>query len=115
MKEGGLGETYNIGGGGEMDNLSVVKMICRHLDDILGPLPDGSPRESLITFVRDRPGHDRRYAVDSSKIRRDTGWTPEEDFITGLLKTVKWYLDNEGWVNQVKTGEYLEWIKTHYG
>ena len=95
VERGAVGETYNVGGRQERTNLHVVKTICRLLDE-MAPSPKG-PRERLITFVADRPGHDRRYAIDASKIERALGWTPTHDFETGLAKTVKWFLDNKPW------------------
>jgi len=115
MKKGEIGETYNIGGKSEMENTKVVEMICDYLDVIIGKRPNREKRRSLISFVTDRPGHDRRYAIDSNKITSQLGWMPLESFETGLLKTIKWYLANEQWVNSVQSGEYLNWIKQHYG
>jgi dTDP-glucose 4,6-dehydratase len=113
MKHGRTGETYNIGGNNEMQNIRVVELICDILDE-LRPRENGSYRD-LITFVKDRPGHDRRYAIDASKIMSELRWRPEESFETGIRKTVEWYLDNQEWVRRVKSGEYLSWIKEHYG
>jgi dTDP-glucose 4,6-dehydratase len=113
MKHGRIGETYNIGGHNEMQNIRVVELICDILDE-LRPGNRGSYRD-LITFVKDRPGHDRRYAIDASKIKNELKWLPEESFETGIRKTVRWYLDNQEWVRRVKSGEYLAWIKEHYG
>ena len=90
-------------------------MICDYLDVIVGKRPNRESRRGLITFVADRPGHDRRYAIDSNKICSQLGWMPVESFETGLLKTIKWYLENDAWVNNVRSGEYLTWIKEHYG
>lgn len=104
---------YNIGGNNEVENIDLVEMICDILDG-LQKLKDRRPRRELITFVKDRPGHDRRYAIDSSKLKRDLGWTPEESFETGIRKTVKWYLDNQEWIDRVRTGEYRSWIREHY-
>lgn len=112
MRYGRLGETYNIGGNDEMENIRVVEMICDIMDELR---PNGKPHRELIKFIKDRPGHDRRYAMDTTKIRRELGWQPEESFKSGLLKTVRWYLDNQKWVEGVKSGEYLRWIKEHYG
>lgn len=114
LQNGGDGQVYNVGGRNEMQNINVVLMICRALDDMAGALPGGAPRESLITYVKDRPGHDRRYAIDCSKIERDLRWVPVESFETGLEKTIRWYLEQPEWVKQVRTGEYLQWIKEHY-
>lgn len=105
--EGKLGETYNIGGHNEMTNLSVVSNICSTLDDVK-PLSDGSSYTKLITFVEDRPGHDRRYAIDASKIHQDLGWYPEENFETGLRKCVLWYLNNSNWYQEILDGTYQQ-------
>jgi len=105
MTKGKLGETYNIGGNCEMQNIEIVKAICSILDK-LRPKPDGSKYDSQITFVKDRPGHDRRYAIDASKIKRELRWEPKETFETGIRKTVKWYLENTEWVNDIITGKY---------
>ena len=114
MKHGKKGETYNIGGDNGMENIKVVEMVC----DILGEIQDGDDnrlRRELITFVKDRPGHDRRYAIDFAKLKRELGWVPEESFETGIRITIQWYLDNREWITRVKTGEYQSWIKEHYG
>jgi dTDP-glucose 4,6-dehydratase len=100
------GETYNVGGRNERTNLSLVHTLCDLLDELAPPLPDGAPRRSLISFVKDRPGHDRRYAIDASKIERDLGWTPRHGFEEGIRKTVRWYLDHRGWCDRIKTGSY---------
>jgi len=113
MKKGKKGETYNIGGNCEMKNIDVVKSICDLIDKIT-PESDGKSRQQLITFVKDRPGHDLRYAIDSAKLQKELGWTPAESFETGIQKTIQWYIDNKEWVNRVKSGEYLSWIKQHY-
>jgi dTDP-glucose 4,6-dehydratase len=105
LEEGRVGETYNVGGNAERDNLTVVKAICSILD-ARALLPGNKPRESLITFVKDRPGHDRRYAIDSSKLQTELGWKPSETFESGIEATVRWYLDNETWVNGVLDGSY---------
>ena len=114
MKKGRHGETYNIGGNCEKENIVVVEMICDLLDDMAGALGTG-PRKDCITFVKDRPGHDRRYAIDSSKLQNTLKWTPEESFETGLRKTITWYMENRTWVDRVKSGAYLSWIEEHYG
>jgi dTDP-glucose 4,6-dehydratase len=105
VTQGTIGETYNIGGHNEKQNIEVVKTICTILDE-LKPPTNGQPYESLITFVKDRPGHDQRYAIDASKIEDTLGWTPEESFESGISKTVKWYLDNLDWCRRVQDGSY---------
>jgi dTDP-glucose 4,6-dehydratase len=112
LQQSQLGETYNIGGNNEQNNLTVVGKICDILDE-LAPQA-GLSRSSLLHFVTDRPGHDRRYAIDCSKIKRDLGWEPKENFESGLLKTIQWYLDNPNWVEQVLSGSYRNWIETNY-
>ncbi|MEA5569924.1 dTDP-glucose 4,6-dehydratase [Calothrix sp. UHCC 0171] len=112
LQQSQLGETYNIGGNNEQNNLTVVGKICEILDQ-LAPQA-GLSRSSLLTFVKDRPGHDRRYAIDCSKIKRDLGWEPKENFESGLLKTIQWYLDNPVWVEQVLSGSYRQWIEKNY-
>ena len=114
LEGGKLGETYNIGGNQEKTNLSVVQNICAHLD-ALRPRADGSSYARQITFVKDRPGHDRRYAIDASKIRLELGWEPKETFESGLKKTIEWYLDNPAWVEHVTSGTYRQWIQKQYG
>ncbi len=114
MQNGKRGETYNIGGRCERANLDTVKLICDLLDEML-PANDGRPRSELITFVKDRPGHDFRYAIDCAKLETELGWAPEETFESGIRKTIQWYLDNKDWVERVKSGEYLAWVKQHYG
>jgi dTDP-glucose 4,6-dehydratase len=113
MQSGTRGETYNIGGASEMENIVIVQMICDILDDLLSPA-DGAPRRSLITFVKDRPGHDRRYAIDFSKLNRALGWQPQESFATGLRKTIRWYLEHQTWTERIKTGAYQSWISEQY-
>jgi dTDP-glucose 4,6-dehydratase len=112
LSSGRPGETYNIGGWNEKPNIQIVQMVCDLVDE-LSPLP-GTSRRDLITFVNDRPGHDRRYAIDARKIERELGWKPKETFESGLRKTVRWYLDNGEWVRNVTSGSYREWIATHY-
>ena len=105
LENGKLGEVYNVGGHNEMANLNVVKTICKLLDEMTPDAPH-KPHESLITFVKDRPGHDRRYAIDAGKLQRKLGWKPEETFETGIRKTIQWYLDNREWVQRVSSGDY---------
>ncbi|MDH6059026.1 dTDP-glucose 4,6-dehydratase [Chrysosporum bergii ANA360D] len=112
LQQGKIGETYNIGGLNEQTNLQVVEKICAILDQ-LAPKPEYK-YSALITFVKDRPGHDRRYAVNCHKITDELGWKPEENFDSGLLKTVQWYLNNSDWVNQVRSGEHKYWLKENY-
>ncbi len=112
LKQGCVGETYNIGGLNEQTNLAVVEKICAIVDDLV---PTDFKRSSLLTFIKDRPGHDRRYAIDCGKINRDLGWQPKENFDSGLLKTVQWYLNNSAWVDSVRTGAYQNWINQNYG
>lgn len=114
MKRGQRGETYNIGGRAEMENITIVEMICDLLDEIAEPPPQRSRRD-LIVFVTDRPGHDRRYAIDFKKLQRELQWMPQETFATGLRKTVDWYLRNGRWLTQVRSGAYREWLVEHYG
>jgi dTDP-glucose 4,6-dehydratase len=113
LDKGRIGETYNIGGNSERRNLDVVNTICDILDELQPDATLGS-RRNLITFVTDRPGHDRRYAIDASKISRELGWQPAEKFDTGLRKTVTWYLQHDTWVENVRTGEYMDWIRKNY-
>lgn len=110
-----VGETYNIGGHNEQKNIDVVKAICELLEELAPNKPKGVVHfRDLITYVKDRPGHDLRYAIDASKIGADLGWTPQETFATGLRKTVQWYLDNQEWVQHVQSGEYQNWINKQY-
>ena len=113
VTEGVIGETYNIGGHNEKQNIEVVKTICKILDE-LKPQANAQPYEALITYVKDRPGHDLRYAIDASKISQELGWEPEETFETGIRKTVEWYLSNSDWVAHVKSGDYKTWINKQY-
>ena len=114
LEHGRVGETYNIGGNGGKTNVEVVETICGLLDRLY-PDSRNKPHASLITFVKDRPGHDRRYAIDSSKIKRELGWKPGETFENGLKKTIRWYIENNKWVGSIKTGSYREWIDQNYG
>lgn len=114
LEAGQPGETYNIGGWNEMPNIEIVHRLCELLDE-LHPKADGSSYKIQISHVRDRPGHDRRYAIDASKIERELGWRPVETFETGLRKTIYWYLNNLDWVARVQSGEYLDWVNQQYG
>ena len=113
LAKGKLGETYNIGGWNEKPNIEVVKTICQILDE-LKPRADGKSYAEQITFVKDRPGHDRRYAIDASKVERELGWRPAETFDTGIRKTVQWYLNNPVWVEGVVSGSYRDWLQKQY-
>ena len=113
LEAGRLGETYNIGGWNEKANLEVVHTLCAILDE-LSPRADGQAYKEQITYVKDRPGHDRRYAIDATKIEREMGWKPAETFETGIRKTVQWYLDNQGWVQNVTSGAYQNWVGKQY-
>lgn len=108
--KGASGRTYNVGGNNEIDNMKLVKMICRVMDELLG----GGPREELITFVKDRPGHDRRYAIDASYIRNELGWEPSLTFEEGLRQTIQWYLDNNDWLENCITGQYQQYYEKMY-
>lgn len=110
---GRVGETYNIGGNNQKPNVDVVETICSLMDE-LSPNDPVVPHRQLITFVQDRPGHDRRYAIDTTKIEQELGWKPRETFETGLRKTVRWYLDHMEWVTEVTSGAYRQWIATQY-
>ena len=114
LEAGRVGETYNIGGWNEKSNLEVVNTLIEILDQET-PRADGLSYREQITYVKDRPGHDRRYAIDASKIERELGWKPKETFETGIRKTVRWYLDNKEWVEHVTTGSYRDWMKQQYG
>lgn len=114
LEAGALGETYNIGGRNEKSNLDVAHAICAILDDVK-PRVDGKSYAAQITFVRDRPGHDRRYAIDAAKIERELGWNPAETFETGIRKTVIWYLENSRWVENATSGAYRDWMSKQYG
>jgi dTDP-glucose 4,6-dehydratase len=115
LQRGEPGRTYNVGGRSEKTNLEVVREICARVDRLAPPLPDGRPRADLITMVKDRPGHDRRYAIDDGRIAGELGWAPEESFETGLDKTIQWYLDHAEWVAQVRSGAYQSWMREQYG
>ena len=111
LARGRVGETYNIGGQNELKNLDVVNAICSVLDELQ---PQAHPRSKLITYVTDRPGHDRRYAMNISKIQSELGWLPRETFETGIRKTIQWYLDNPAWIQSVTSGAYRQWMATQY-
>ena len=113
LEEGQLGETYNVGGSNEKTNLDVVEALCKILDE-LKPKKDGSKYATQITYVKDRPGHDKRYAIDATKLQSKLGWMPQETFESGIRKTVKWYLGNQDWVGRVRSGEYQHWIDKQY-
>jgi len=113
LARGRVGETYNVGGRSEKPNLEIVGTICRLLDQLRPGDPE-VPHQKLITFVRDRPGHDRRYAMNTDKIERELGWHPQETFDTGMEKTVRWYLEHDEWVRDVTSGSYRQWIARHY-
>ena len=115
VTEAEVGETYNIGGHNEQQNIDVVKAICNLLEELAPNKPEGIANyQDLITYVKDRPGHDLRYAIDASKIKKDLGWVPVETFESGLRKTVEWYLANQEWVKHVQSGEYQNWVQNQY-
>ncbi|AVH37482.1 dTDP-glucose 4,6-dehydratase [Pseudomonas monteilii] len=113
LEAGTTGEVYNVGGWNEKPNLEIVNRVCALLDE-LRPRADGKPYAEQITYVTDRPGHDRRYAIDARKLERELGWKPAETFETGIRKTVAWYLDNQEWVQNVQSGSYREWVEKNY-
>ncbi len=113
LTKGRVGQTYNIGGKAERNNLFIVNKICEILDD-LRPRSDGKSYKEQITFVKDRLGHDLRYAINCSKIEKELGWKPKHNFEDGLKETIQWYLDNEGWVRNIQSGEYQKWIERNY-
>jgi dTDP-glucose 4,6-dehydratase len=113
MKGGTRGEVYTVGGRCEMTNTDVIGMICDILDEQV-PMPGTGSRRDQIVFVPDRPGHDRRYAIDCTKLETELGWAPRESFDTGIRRTIDWYIQNKGWVDRVRSGEYLTWVETHY-
>jgi dTDP-glucose 4,6-dehydratase len=108
-----LGETYNVGGWNEKPNIEIVKTICQLLDE-MRPKADGSSYANQISYVTDRPGHDRRYAIDARKLEAELGWKPAETFETGIHKTVQWYLTHPEWVSNVQSGAYREWVQKQY-
>jgi len=113
LERGRVGQTYNVGGDGERTNLEVVRALCGLLDE-MSPRADGRSYAQQIAFVADRPGHDRRYAIDASKLRGELGWRAAESFESGIRKTVRWYLDNRDWVQEIASGSYRDWVKTQY-
>lgn len=113
LEEGAVGEVYNVGGWNEKPNLNIVHTVCALLDE-LHPRADGKPYNEQIAYVTDRPGHDRRYAIDARKLERELGWKPAETFETGIRKTVAWYLDNQAWVSNIQSGSYREWVEKNY-
>ncbi len=113
LAAGRVGEVYNVGGWNEKPNIEIVDTVCALLDE-LRPKADSKSYREQITYVTDRPGHDRRYAIDAGKIERELGWKPAETFETGIRKTVQWYLDNEAWVTHVQSGAYRDWVQTNY-
>jgi dTDP-glucose 4,6-dehydratase len=115
MLHGRHGRTYNVGGNCEKTNMEVITRICETVDHLMPPLNQSKQRTSLITYVADRPGHDLRYAMDFSRLRKELGWEPVETFETGLEKTIGWYMDNRIWADRVRSGQYRQWIETHYG
>jgi len=110
---GRIGETYNVGGENEWTNLDLVKFLCQRLAEVQGQ--DPARYLKLITYVKDRPGHDHRYAIDCTKIKTELGWTQKVTFEEGLERTIRWYLDHQDWVASVTSGEYLKWVETQYG
>ena len=114
LEKGTIGETYNVGGGNQQANIDVVHMICDILDE-LAPDSAHKPHRQLVRFVQDRPGHDRRYAIDARKLERELGWRAEETFASGLRKTVQWYLANKAWMDEVTSGAYQNWVHANYG
>lgn len=113
LEAGTVGEVYNVGGWNEKPNLDIVHTVCALLDE-LRPRADGKPYNEQIAYVTDRPGHDRRYAIDARKLERELGWKPAETFETGIRKTVAWYLDNQDWVSNIQSGSYREWVEKNY-
>jgi dTDP-glucose 4,6-dehydratase len=113
LEAGRLGEVYNVGGWNEKPNIEIVKTVCALLDE-LSPRADGQPYAQQINYVTDRPGHDRRYAIDARKLEAELGWKPAETFETGIRKTVQWYLANPEWVQHVQSGAYRDWVNKQY-
>jgi dTDP-glucose 4,6-dehydratase len=113
LEHGRVGETYNVGGGNQRSNLEVVATVCALLDELVPESPF-KPHRQLIKYVTDRPGHDRRYAIDARKLEQELGWQAEESFETGLRKTVQWYLSNAAWIEDVTSGAYQQWVAQNY-
>ena len=114
LAAGRIEEVYNIGGWNEKPNIEIVHALCDALDK-KQPRADGQSYREQMTYVQDRPGHDRRYAIDAEKIKQELGWQPAETFVTGLAKTVDWYLENLAWIDRVQSGAYREWLDKNYG
>ena len=114
LNKGGVGETYNIGGENEWENIELVNYLCEKIAKIKGKDKDGDYYKRLITFVKDRPGHDRRYAINCDKIRRKLSWKQQYDFEEGLDLTIRWYMDNQEWVDRIRIGEYNKWVEKNY-
>jgi dTDP-glucose 4,6-dehydratase len=114
LEAGKLGEVYNVGGWNEKPNIEIVQRVCALLDE-MSPRKDGKHYLEQVTYVTDRPGHDRRYAIDAGKIERELGWKPAETFETGIRKTVAWYLEHQDWVGNVLSGSYRDWLEKNYG
>ena len=115
LQKGKLGETYNVGGNNEKQNIEIVTRVCDLLDEKVGLLPSGEVRQKLIRYVKDRPGHDKRYAIDASKIKDELGWEPSVTFEEGIQLTVDWYLENPEWISSVLDGSYQEYYESMYG
>jgi dTDP-glucose 4,6-dehydratase len=115
IEQGKPGKSYNIGGNNEKQNIEVVQLICDTLDEKMGLLDGGQPRRSLIRHVTDRLGHDRRYAIDASRIKEDIGWQPSVSFETGIERTIDWYMSHQEWISSVIDGSYLEYYRNMYG
>ncbi len=113
LETGKVGEVYNVGGWNEMPNIDIVNTVCSLLDELI-PREDDAHYSEQITYVTDRLGHDRRYAIDAGKIEKELGWKPAETFETGIRKTVQWYLDNQEWVSNVQSGAYRDWVATNH-